>query len=83
MNTTACGCDESSVLQKLQRQRFSVNFSYLSIGDNLCLKHQTGTLVLLNTCAALTFLRIVCSWIFQHTIPATVLTRVFCLSGLS
>jgi len=60
-----------------------MNFFDLNVGNNLLLKHQTGTLALLNAYAALTFLRIVCSWIFQHTIPATVLTRVFCLSGLS
>lgn len=38
MNAAACGCDENSMLQKLQWQRFSVNFSDLNIGDNLLSK---------------------------------------------
>lgn len=62
-----------------------MNFSDVNISDKPLSKHQTGMLVLLSTCAVLTFLIIVCNLqlIFQQTIPATVLTIVFCLSGLS
>lgn len=61
-----------------------MNFSDVNISDKPLSKHQTGMLVL-STCAVLTFLVIVCNLqlIFQQTIPATVLTIVFCLSGLS